>query len=198
MKARNISHARNLFDRAVTLLPRVDQIWYKYVYLEEMLGNIAGSRQVFERWCAWEPDEKAWSAYVKMEVRYGEMDRASQVFERAVNCHPETKMFIKWAKFEEERFKLDRAREIYTMAFEFFGQGEEEIDKSQSLYSAFAKMEVRHKEYDRARVIYKVSPALLPFSADVTLSSLLLTVSPVRARHSCTPRTPTLRSNSAQ
>lgn len=71
-----------------------------------MLGNISGSRQVFERWCAWEPDEKAWSAYVKMEVRYGEMDRASKVMERAVGCHPEPKMFIKWAKFEEERGKL--------------------------------------------------------------------------------------------
>lgn len=50
----------------------------------------------------------------------------------------------------------DRAREIYQMGFEFYGQDEEGIDKSQSLYSAFAKMEVRHKEYDRARVIYKV------------------------------------------
>ena len=46
------------------------------------------------------------------------------------------------------------------MGFEFFGQDEESIDKSQSLYSSFAKMEVRHKEYERARVIYKVS---LPF-----------------------------------
>lgn len=54
----------------------------------------------------------------------------------------------------------DRAREIYQMGFEFYGQDEEGIDKSQSLYSAFAKMEVRHKEYDRARVIYKVRLAL--------------------------------------
>lgn len=43
------------------------------------------------------------------------------------------------------------------MGFEFYGQEEEGIDKSQSLYSSFAKMEVRHKEYERARVIYKVS-----------------------------------------
>ena len=66
LKGRNISHARNLFDRAVTLLPRISQIWYKYVYLEELLGNVAGARQVFERWMAWEPDEKAWSAYIKV------------------------------------------------------------------------------------------------------------------------------------
>ncbi|GAA5924690.1 hypothetical protein JCM1841_006386 [Sporobolomyces salmonicolor] len=164
LKARNISHARNLFDRAVTLLPRIDQIWYKYVFLEELLGNVAGARQVFERWMAWEPDEKAWSAYIKMEVRYSELDRASKIYERMVNCHPEPKQFIKWAKFEEERGQVDRAREIYQMGFEFFGQDEEGIDKSQSLYSSFAKMEVRHKEYDRARVIYKFALDRLPRS----------------------------------
>lgn len=71
-------------------------------------------------------------------------------------------MFVKWAKFEEERKRLDRAREIFTMGFEFFGQDEDGIDKSQTLYSSFAKMEIRHKEYDRARVIYKV--CILSFS----------------------------------
>lgn len=70
LKARNVQHARNLFDRAVTLLPRINQIWYKYVYLEELLGNVAGARQVFERWMSWEPDEKAWSAYIKVSSIY--------------------------------------------------------------------------------------------------------------------------------
>ena len=27
MKEKNINHARNLYDRAVGLLPRVDQLW---------------------------------------------------------------------------------------------------------------------------------------------------------------------------
>jgi crooked neck len=112
LKARNVNHARNVYDRAVTLLPRVDtvsswsfflqslflhqprlsltsylfslpsslflllfplpsslfpflcfcekttQIWYKYVYLEELLLNVPGARQVFERWMTWEPDDK--------------------------------------------------------------------------------------------------------------------------------------------
>lgn len=55
------------------------------------------------------------------------------------------------------------------MGFEFFGQEEEGIDKSQSLYSAMAKMEVRLKEYERARVIYKVSPWCLPLMSSVQL-----------------------------
>jgi hypothetical protein len=40
MKHKFINHARNVWDRAVTLHPRVDQLWYKYSYMEEMLGNI--------------------------------------------------------------------------------------------------------------------------------------------------------------
>ena len=68
LKYRNVQHARNLLNKAVTLLPRIDQLWYKYTYLEELLQNIPGARQVFERWMKWEPDDKAWQAYIKLEV----------------------------------------------------------------------------------------------------------------------------------
>ena len=33
--------------------------------MEEMLGNVAGARQIFERWMAWEPDHHGWMAYIK-------------------------------------------------------------------------------------------------------------------------------------
>ena len=56
----------NLCYRAsCSLLPRVDQLWYKYIHMEEMLGNVAGARQIFERWMAWEPDHHGWAAYIK-------------------------------------------------------------------------------------------------------------------------------------
>ncbi len=106
LKSRNVQHARNLFDRAVTLLPRIDQLWYKYVYLEELLQNVPGARQVFERWMKWEPDDKSWQAYVKLEERYGELDRASTIYERWVAVRPDPRVWVKWAKFEEERGNL--------------------------------------------------------------------------------------------
>lgn len=46
MRNRQVNHARNLWDRAVTILPRVSQFWYKFTYMEEMLENVAGARQV--------------------------------------------------------------------------------------------------------------------------------------------------------
>ncbi|KAF7763681.1 hypothetical protein Agabi119p4_8218 [Agaricus bisporus var. burnettii] len=164
LKSRNVQHARNLFDRAVTLLPRVDQLWYKYVYLEELLRNIPGARQVFERWMQWEPDDKAWQAYIKMEGRYEELDRASAIYERWVGVRPDPRVWVKWAKFEEERGKVDKAREVFQTALEFFGDEEEQVEKAQAVFGAFAKMETRQKEYERARVIYKFALERIPRS----------------------------------
>ena len=56
MTHKNVNHARNVWDRAVSLLPRVDQFWYKYIHMEEMMGQIANARAIFERWMDWEPD----------------------------------------------------------------------------------------------------------------------------------------------
>ncbi|KAJ7063425.1 pre-mRNA-splicing factor CLF1 [Mycena amicta] len=169
LKSRNVQHARNLFDRAVTLLPRVDQMWYKYVYLEELLQNVPGARQVFERWMQWEPDDKAWQAYIKLEERYGELDRASAIYERWIAIRPEPRVWVKWGKFEEERGKLDKAREVFQTALEFYGDDEEQIEKAQAVFGAFAKMETRLKEYERARVIYKFALDRIPRSKSASL-----------------------------
>ncbi|KAJ8508048.1 hypothetical protein ONZ45_g9645 [Pleurotus djamor] len=169
LKSRNVQHARNLFDRAVTLLPRVDQLWYKYVYLEELLQNVPGARQVFERWMQWEPDDKAWQAYIKMEERYQELDRASAIYERWIGIRPEPRVWVKWAKFEEERGRMDKAREVFQTALEFFGDEEEQVEKAQAVFNAFAKMETRSKEYERARVIYKFALSRIPRSKSAAL-----------------------------
>lgn len=164
LKMRNVQHARNLYDRAVSILPRIDQLWYKYVHLEELLGNIPGTRQVFERWMKWEPEEKAWHAYINLEVRYDELDRASAIWERCVTCHPVPKQWIRWAKFEEDRGNLEKARIVFQMALDYIGEDEDAMEKAQSVFTAFAKMETRLKEYERARVIYKYALERLPRS----------------------------------
>ncbi|CAJ0962442.1 unnamed protein product [Ranitomeya imitator] len=84
MKNRLVNHARNIWDRAITILPRVNQFWYKYTYMEEMLGNVAGTRQVFERWMEWQPEEQAWHSFINFELRYKEVDRARSIYERYI------------------------------------------------------------------------------------------------------------------
>ena len=165
MKTRNINHARNLLDRAVTILPRVDKLWYKYVYMEETLGNIPGTRQVFERWMTWEPDEAAWQAYIKLEKRYGEYDRARAIFERFTMVHPEPRNWIKWARFEEENGTSQLVRDVYGVAIETLG--DDFMDEK--LFIAYARYEAKLKEYERARAIYKYALDRLPRSKSAAL-----------------------------
>ncbi|XP_027718185.1 crooked neck-like protein 1 [Vombatus ursinus] len=151
MKNRQMNHARNIWDRAITTLPRVSQFWHKYTYMEEMLGNIAGGRQVFERWMEWQPEEQAWHSYINFELHYKEVDRARGIYQRFILVHPEVKNWIKYVRFEEKLGCVAHARKVCERAVDFFGQ--ENMDEH--LYVAFAKFEENQKEFERARVIYK-------------------------------------------
>ena len=166
LKHRNINHARNLLNRAVSILPRVDKFWYKFVYMEETLSNIPAVRQLFERWMQWEPDESAWGAYIKMEKRYGEIGRARVIFERFVQVHPSPANYLKWARFEEENADAENVREVFSSAMEVFGEGDFMDEK---IFVAFARYETRLKEYERARTIYKYALDRLPRSKSQAL-----------------------------
>jgi crooked neck len=168
LKHRNINHARNLLNRALAALPRVDKFWYKFVYMEETLSNIPAVRQVFERWMQWEPEAAAWNAYINMEVRYGEVGRARAIFERFVQVHRRAQHFLKWARFEEEHGDAENVREVFQSAMEVFGEGDFMDEK---IYIAFSRYETRLKEYERARTIYKYALDRLPRSKSQDLYS---------------------------
>uniref|UniRef100_A0A7N8XF02 Crooked neck-like protein 1 n=1 Tax=Mastacembelus armatus TaxID=205130 RepID=A0A7N8XF02_9TELE len=158
MKNRQVNHARNIWDRAITILPRVNQFWYKYTYMEEMLGNVAGCRQVFERWMEWEPDEQAWHSYINFELRYKEVDKARTIYERYILFFMHLKNWIKYARFEEKHGYIAHSRKVYERAVEFFG--EEHVDEN--LFVAFARFEETQKEFERVRVIYKYALDRIP------------------------------------
>ncbi|KAJ0100340.1 hypothetical protein Patl1_20540 [Pistacia atlantica] len=158
MKNKFINRARNVWDGAVTLLPRVDQLRYKYIHMEEMLGNVAGARQIFERWMNWMPDQQGWLSYIKFELGYNEVDRARQIFERFVQCHPKVTAWIRYAKFEMKNGEGDRSRNVYERAVEKLADDEE----AELLFVAFAEFEERCKETERARCIYKFALDHIP------------------------------------
>ena len=74
MRHKFIKHARNIFERSIYLMPRIDQFWFKYSYMEEVLGNYQAAREIFNRWMTWKPEEKAWMAFLKFEERMGERE----------------------------------------------------------------------------------------------------------------------------
>ncbi|KIM66083.1 hypothetical protein SCLCIDRAFT_1211699, partial [Scleroderma citrinum Foug A] len=147
LKNCNVQHVRNLFNR--------------YAYLEELLQNIPGTHQVFECWMQWELDDKVWQAYIKMEEHYIELDRANIIYEHWRAIRPEPRVW--------EQGEYDKTHEVSQTALQFFGNEEEQIEKAQAVFNAFAKMEVCLKDYNRARVIYMFALDHLPCSKSSNL-----------------------------
>jgi crooked neck len=166
LKSRNVMHARNLLDRSVTLLPRVDKLWWKFLHTLELLGDVVGTREVFNRWMQWEPDASAWSAFVKFEERYHEIDLARAVFERFTLVHPESGTWLKWARWEQQHGTTDLVREVFAAAIEALGTD----FMDERIFIHFAKFEISLKEYDRARALYKFALDRLPRSKSTALN----------------------------
>ncbi|WAR18187.1 CRNL1-like protein [Mya arenaria] len=125
MRMRQINHARNIWDRAITVLPRANQFWYKYTYMEEMLGNIAGCRQV-----------KNWIKYARFEQKNSYINSARSIYERAIEYFGEDnmdeKLIIAFSKFEEGQKEHERARVIYKYALDHLPK-----DKCQEIYKNY-------------------------------------------------------------
>ena len=174
MRNKFVNHARNVWDRATAILPRVDQFWYKYTFMEEMVENHAACRAVFERWMAWEPDDRAWHAYAAFEERRGDARRARAVLERFVACHPRLPSYLKYARWEERQQQPTLARDAYERAFRELGQWEFEAGEEAALYRAFARFEERQREHGRARAILVHACATLDRDAHANVHADLL------------------------
>lgn len=53
--------------------------------MEQVMGNYAGARAIFERWMKWMPDEHAWNSFIKFETKVGEIDKVRDIFERCIH-----------------------------------------------------------------------------------------------------------------
>lgn len=56
-------------NRAISTLPRVDKLWYKYLIVEESLNNVEIVRSLYTKWCSLEPGVNAWNSFVDFEIR---------------------------------------------------------------------------------------------------------------------------------
>ncbi len=170
---RNVQHARNLYDRAVGILPRIDQLWYKYVHLEELLGNVPGQDRCVERWMfVGNPRRRRGMRTSTSRVRYDEMERASAIWERAVTCHPPPPSSGSDGP-SSKRTEATSKRHVWSSRWRWTTSARTRMrwKRPKASLPPFAKMETRLKEYERARVIYKYALERLPRSKSAGIYS---------------------------
>ncbi|KAK4724362.1 hypothetical protein R3W88_027141 [Solanum pinnatisectum] len=114
-----IDHPLNVWDLAVTFCPEVDEL--RYIHMEEMmLNNVAGARQVYERWMTGTPDQQSWLSYIEFELR-------------DLQCHPKVSSWIGFVKFE---LKNGEARNCYERAVDKLRDDDDEVEQ---LFLSFAE-----------------------------------------------------------
>jgi crooked neck len=158
MKNKFINHARNVWMRACQLLPRVDQFWYKFAYMEELVGNYIGAREIYKNWMSWEPEDKGWLAFAKFEERMGEINNAREVMYKYIEVHPKLQSYMRVAKFENKHLNRDSCRRIYESALADLGN----TALNEDFFIAFIKFEMRNKEFERCRVLFKFGLEKIP------------------------------------
>jgi len=174
MKNKFVNHARNVWERACKLLPGVDQFWLKYAYMEEVLGNYEKVREIFESWMTWSPRDTAWMAYLKFEERMNSVENCRNVLERFLDNVPNVGdqeatdavgRYMKAAKFEEKHNNRDRARLYYERALAELG----EASLKEEFFLAFCRFEIKCKEFDRSRILFKYALDRIPKGKAVRL-----------------------------
>jgi crooked neck len=160
LRHKQIAYALNVLERSITILPRHDRFWLKYALLLESLGNIEGTRELFQRWIAWEPPSHAFLAFVEFECRVGEFARARSIFERLLIMHPFEDSFLRYADFELKLKQFARARNI-------FERGIEALRPSELLITRFAQFEESEGEIERTRALFKYGIEQLSNSSEL-------------------------------
>jgi crooked neck len=158
MKNKFVNHARNVWERACKYLPRVDQFWYKWAYMEEMLGNYIGARQIFMSWMTWEPEDLAWLAYAKFEERMDEIQNAREVLYKYIEVHSNLRAYLRVAKFEEKHGNKESSRRLFESALADLGNSA----LNEDFFIAFIRFEMRNKEHDRCRTLFKFGLEHIP------------------------------------
>ncbi|KAG9396168.1 Suppressor of forked protein (Suf) [Carpediemonas membranifera] len=153
--SQNISLAKNVFERAVEVFPRVFSLWDTYTRFLIDIEDFTYAREVFSRWLAWDPEPKAFYRAIALEKQL-DVERAAEIFELLIERHPAARHWADYAKLYKRSYT--KARIVFRRAFH-----EAPLDKdAPKLYLDYASAATANGDIDEARSVYSKGLADLP------------------------------------
>ncbi|KAJ3290035.1 Crooked neck-like protein 1 [Borealophlyctis nickersoniae] len=138
-------------------------VWFDYIRLEEVAGNEAKIRDVYERAIAEVPpiaEKRFWRRYIYLWIFYAvweetvakDYDRAKEVYTQCLKLVPHktftfAKVWLLYAKFLIRRSDLGAARRSLGNAI---GMAPKE-----KLFKGYIELELQLREFDRVRSLYE-------------------------------------------
>ncbi|EDO19316.1 hypothetical protein Kpol_1036p61 [Vanderwaltozyma polyspora DSM 70294] len=171
LKNKYINHARNLLNLAINTLPRVDKFWYKYLLVEESLGNTDIVRSLYIKWISLEPLPNAWNSFIDFEIRQNNFDGVRETFLRYVLVHPSSDTWFRWIDFELTYGDVPKIRKVYSTAIDtlvsYSDSSSDFINESIKILIAFANWESTQEEYERAKALFQLGSQKWPENTEI-------------------------------
>ncbi|KAN0006756.1 hypothetical protein ACTFIU_004947 [Dictyostelium citrinum] len=149
-------------------------IWFDYLKMEEINGEIEKTREIYERSIGNLPptnEKKHWKRYIYLWINYAlfeeliskDMERARSVYSECIKLIPHkefsfSKIWILFANFEIRQLNLDKARLIY-------GQAIGRHPKSK-IFDQYIHLEIELGNFDRVRTLYEKYLEIMPDNCD--------------------------------
>mmetsp|Transcript_18676 Transcript_18676/g.38182 ORF Transcript_18676/g.38182 Transcript_18676/m.38182 type:complete len:688 (-) Transcript_18676:34-2097(-) len=157
-----LSKQRAAYKKKTTADPTDYDSWLEWAKLEATHGDVASTRDVFERAVANVPpasEKRFWRRYIYVWINYAlyeeleadDIDRASKVYKACLDVIPHrsfsfAKIWVLAAKNHIRRRDLDAARKVMGRAIGMCGK--------ESIFSEYIGFELALGEVDRCRALY--------------------------------------------
>ncbi|KAG8133104.1 hypothetical protein E2320_010918 [Naja naja] len=147
---------RKTFEDNIRKNRTVISNWIKYAQWEESLKEVQRARSIYER--ALDVDYRnvtLWLKYAEMEMKNRQVNHARNIWDRAITTLPRVNQFwYKYTYMEEMLGNVAGARQVFERWMEW--QPEEQS------WHSYINFELRYKEFERVRVIYKYALDRIP------------------------------------
>jgi crooked neck len=158
-----VGQRRFKYEEEVAKNPLNYDTWFDYVRLEESAGDIAKTREVYERAIANVPpanEKRFWQRYIYLWINYAlyeelearDAERTREVYRACLKVIPHSefsfsKVWIMSAKFELRQRRLDACRKILGLAIG--------LAPKEKIFKAYIDIEFQLGNVDRCRTIYE-------------------------------------------
>jgi crooked neck len=157
-----LNKRRFQYEDELARAPHNYDLWFDYIKLEEVAGNVVRVREIYERAIGNVPpmtEKRFWSRYIYLWVSYAayeeleakDIPKAREVFKACIQLIPHrtfsfSKIWIMFAHFEIRQKDLDAARKILGQAIG--------MASNAKIFEAYIELEQALLNFDRCRTIF--------------------------------------------
>jgi len=158
-----VGQRRFKYEEEISKNPLSYDTWFDYVRLEESAGDMAKTREVYERAIANVPpanEKRFWQRYIYLWINYAlyeelearDVERTREVYRACLKVIPHaefsfSKIWIMAAKFELRQRRLDACRKIFGLAIG--------LAPKAKIFSTYIDIEYQLGNIERCRTLYE-------------------------------------------